>query len=482
MPMSKTKLLPTFLAAALIFLGTAANAQTEAPAKTPTIQAKQMATVTFDLQKVYGMGPLGNTSSIIGSFDPLDDSERVKTYPKVKHKPVGLHDVMEFCYVLDDFQLCYQSYCSGLCSKDFLLKQADTQRWNLADTAYLSKAPIKCSISILTAYNNVNELVYIVDANQNGDFGDDVLRQVQTNTGNIYGDPNLAVPVLIEYRVGKQVKQENISILPVHDRWSKSEQDRVSFIFPEFRYARFNYKGQPYFVCTNAVSMGSPYVYIMPDIPNFDRASEGSKIGLGLYAHIGDKDFKFTGYKDNGSKVSLAVDDIHDFAQASIPEPKKAAKNKAAGDPNIVSNQLGFRAPLVKGNNINTAVKDVTLVSSADLKGKYIFVDFWSTYCGACIQEFPYLKKVYQKYDHSKFEMIGVLEERDESVTARLIAENNLVWPTIKMGVNSTLLKNYHVYSYPSSYLINPDGIIIAVNLRGEELDNKLKELLGKSK
>jgi len=480
--MSTSKLLSTIFAAALLLLTEAGYAQTDAPVKVPTIKAKQLATVTFDLQKVYGMGPLGNISSTIGSFDPLNDSERVKSYPKVKHKPGGLHDIMEYCYVLDDFQLCYQSYCSGVCSKDFFLNQAEAQRWDLADTVYLSKKPIKCSISILTAYNNLNELVYIIDANQNGDYGDDVLRAMQTNTGNIYGDPDLAVPVLIEYRTGKQIKQENISILPVHSRWSKNEEDRVTFMFPEFRYARFNYKGQPYFVCTNTVNLGPPYIYIMPDVPNFDRASEGSKIGLGLYAHIGDKDFKFADYKDNGSKVSIAVDDIHDFTQASIPEPKKTVKIKQIGNLNIVSNQLGFRAPLVKGININTAVKDVITISSADLKGKYIYVDFWSTYCGACIQEFPYLKKVYQKYDRSKFEMIGVLDERDESVTARLIAENNLVWPTIKMAANSSLLKNYHVYSYPSSYLINPDGVIIAVNLRGEELDNKLKALLGKSR
>lgn len=480
--MSKTRSLPAILVAALVLLFKAGHAQTELPAKTPTIRAKQLATVTFDLQKVHGMGPLGSISSIIDSFDPLDGSERVKGYPKVKHKPTGLHDVIEYCYVLDNFQLCYQNYCKRVYSKDYFLKEAETQRWHLADTTLLSKTPIKCSISVLTAYNNVNELVYIIDANQNGDFGDDVLRPVQSRTSNIYEDQDIAVPVLTEYRAGKQIKQENILVLPVHDTWSKGDQDRISFIFPEFRYARFNYKGQPYFVCTNAVDLSSPSVYIMPDIPNFDRAAEGKRIGLGLYAHIGDKDFKFTDYKENGNKVSIAVDDIHDFAQSSIPEPKKATKTKPAGDPNIVSNQLGFRAPIVKGANINTAVKDVAFISSANLKGKYIFVDFWSTYCSACIKEFPYLKKVYQKYDRSKFEMIGVLDERDESVTARLISENNLVWPTIKMGANSTLLKNYHVYSYPSSYLIDPQGVIVAVNLRGEELDNKLKVLLGKSK
>jgi|GEM_PF-997147 len=480
--MSKTKLLPTIFAAALLLITQAGYAQTETPAKSPTIKARQLSTVTFDLKKIYGMGPSGSVSIGIGSFDPYDDSERVKGFPKVKHKPADLHNVHEYCYLLDHFQFDYQNYCKGIYSKAYFFKEAEEQRWALADTAMLSRTLIKCSISVLTGYNKVNEMVYVIDANQNVDFGDDVVRPVSSRTSRIYDDQDLAVPVLTEYLSGKQIKQENIAIIPVHDTYGHAGSDEITFIFPEFRYARFNYKGQPYFVCADAVKSGRPMVNIMPDIPNFNSAPEGSRIGIGLYAHIGDKDFKFTDYRENGNKISIAVDDVHDFAQASVPEPRKPGKNQPAGNPDIVSNQLGFRAPIVKGDNINTAVKNVSQVSLANLTGKYVFVDFWSTYCSPCIAEFPYIKKVYEKYDRNKLEIIGVLDERDASVTTKLIAEGNLVWPTIKMENNSALRKNYHIYSYPSSYLIDPKGIIVAVNLRGEELDNKLKELLGKSK
>ncbi|GAA4091819.1 TlpA disulfide reductase family protein [Mucilaginibacter panaciglaebae] len=477
--MSTTKSHCIALTAILLLLCNAGKGQTEKTIKSPTIKSKQQATLTFDLQKVYGMGPAGNSSVGIGSYDSYANSDEIAGYPQLKNKPAGLRDVKEYCYMLDHYQFIWQNYLQGLYTRESFLRQVQTQRWHLKDTASLSRTPIKCAISVLTGYNKFNEMVYVVDANQNSDFGDDVLRAVPSRSQSNFEDESMAVPVLTEYMEGKQVRQENILILPVYDSYAKSSRQEVSFIFPEFRYARFNYKGEPYFICTNAVNSGQQSVYVMPDIPNFNSAAHGSRFSIGQYARVGDDQFGLIKANRNGNKITMAVDNVKDFAQPVITKQVvKSVKAKPAGNPNIISNQIGFKAPEIKGENINTAVKNVSAVSLAAMKGKYVFVDFWGTFCPPCIAEFPYIKKVYQKYDRSKFEVIGVLDERDETVTRNLIDDGKLVWPNIVMGTNSPLFKNYHVYSYPSSYLINPDGIIVAVDLRGEELADKLKSLI----
>ncbi|HEY9533686.1 MAG TPA: TlpA disulfide reductase family protein [Mucilaginibacter sp.] len=469
------------LAATLLLFCHAVKAQIEKQVKLPTINAKKRATVTFDLQKVYGMGPSGNTSIGIGSYDGFGGNEEVKGYPQLKNKPTGLHDVKEYCYMLDHYQFFWQTYLKGIYSKAYFLDKVKEQRWHLEDTTILSRTPLKCYISVLTGFNKANEMVYVIDANQNQDFGDDVLRAVPSRSQKDFEDESLAVPVLVEYTAGKQIRHENILILPTYDSYASSRGGRpeVSFIFPEFKYARFNYKGQPYFICTSSVYGDPQSIYVMPDRPNFSSAPQGGRVAVGQYVHVGDSEFGFIKTTENGNKITMTVDDIKEFAQSTvIAQAPKNIKSKPPGNPNVVSNQIGFKAPEIKGNNMNTAAKNVSAISLADLKGKYVFVDFWGTFCGPCIAEFPYIKKVYEKYDRSKLEVIGVLDERDETVTHNLINEGKLVWPNMVLTPNSPLFKTYHIYSFPSSYLINPEGIIIAVNLRGEELADKLKSLI----
>lgn len=476
--MSTAKSRSAAFGALLLFFYSAVYAQTEKLFKSPTIQAKQKATVTFDLQKVYGMGPAGNTSIAIGSYDSYANTDEIKAYPQLRNKPTDLHDVKEYCYMLDHYQFFWQNYLKGIYSKQYFLDKAKEQRWHLEDTVALSKTPLKCYISVLTGYNKNNEMVYVIDANQNGDFGDDVLRAVPSRSQNSFEDETLAVPVLTEYMADKQIKQETILILPTYDAYSQGSRKEVTFIFPEFRYARFNYKGQPYFICTSGV-VGAQSVYVMADKPNFNSAPQGSRVSIGQYIQVGDNQFGFVKSNRNGSKITMGVYNVKEFAQSVVPaEASKNYKNKLVGNPNIISNQIGFKAPEIKGKNINTAVKNVTSVSLADLKGKYVFVDIWSTSCPPCIAELPYIKKAYERFDRSKFEILGVLDERDEAVTKRLIGEGNLIWPNVVMSANSPLYKTYRVYSFPSSYLINPEGVIVAVNLRGEELADKLKSLI----
>jgi hypothetical protein len=95
--------------------------------------------------------------------------------------------------------------------------------------------------------------------------------------------------------------------------------------------------------------------------------------------------------------------------------------------------------------------------------------------------EFPYLREAYLKYGGKQLEIIGVLDERNKDVTAGLLKKHQVIWPNIKTDMKETDIKGYaNINSFPTSYLIDPGGVIIAVNLRGDELLNKLKMLMQK--
>lgn len=113
-------------------------------------------------------------------------------------------------------------------------------------------------------------------------------------------------------------------------------------------------------------------------------------------------------------------------------------------------------------------------------KGKVVLVDFWASWCGPCIKEMPNVVAAYQKYKSKGFEIVGISLDDDKSKWTAAIKNLNMAWPNMSdlKGWESELSAPYNVRSIPFTLLIDKDGTIVAENLRGQELDNKLNELL----
>ena len=122
---------------------------------------------------------------------------------------------------------------------------------------------------------------------------------------------------------------------------------------------------------------------------------------------------------------------------------------------------------------------DETSVSFSDYigKGKYVLVDFWASWCGPCIGEFPVLKEVYQQYKGDKFEMVGVAVWDKRENTIEAVEKHEVVWPVI-FDAQAIPTDLYGISGIPQIILFGPDGTIIARNLRGEAIKAKLAELL----
>lgn len=126
--------------------------------------------------------------------------------------------------------------------------------------------------------------------------------------------------------------------------------------------------------------------------------------------------------------------------------------------------------------------KDVNgkAVSLASFRGKYVLVDFWASWCRPCRMENPNVVNAYQTYKDKNFTVLGVSLDQSKPNWLEAIKADNLSWTHVSdlQYWNNAVAQLYHIQSIPANMLIDPAGKIIAKDLRGEALSQKLKELL----
>jgi len=119
-------------------------------------------------------------------------------------------------------------------------------------------------------------------------------------------------------------------------------------------------------------------------------------------------------------------------------------------------------------------------VKLSDFRGKYTLVDFWASWCVPCRQENPNIVKQYHAYKDKGFTILGVSLDDNPGSWMRAIQADGLEWTQVSdlQQWGSEVVGLYRIHAIPASYLLDPNGIILAKNLRGRELEEFLKRTL----
>jgi peroxiredoxin/formylmethanofuran dehydrogenase subunit D len=120
-------------------------------------------------------------------------------------------------------------------------------------------------------------------------------------------------------------------------------------------------------------------------------------------------------------------------------------------------------------------------VKLSSLRGKYLLIDFWASWCGPCRKENPNLVEAFNKYKDKGFNVLGVSLDRpgQKDRWLKAIEDDKLAWTQVSdlKFWDNDVAKQYGIQSIPQNFLLDPEGKIIAKNLRGEELQKKLAEI-----
>ncbi len=147
------------------------------------------------------------------------------------------------------------------------------------------------------------------------------------------------------------------------------------------------------------------------------------------------------------------------------------AERKAAGDNGAEAQFIDFEMATPEGKMLK--------MSDVVNSNKYTLIDFWASWCGPCRAEMPTVVKAYANYHAKGFEVVGVSLDNEREAWLNAIEQLQMPWPHVSdlKGWECEGARLYHVQSIPANILVDQQGKIVASNLRGEGLLNKLAEI-----
>jgi peroxiredoxin len=177
----------------------------------------------------------------------------------------------------------------------------------------------------------------------------------------------------------------------------------------------------------------------------------------------------------NREEDFIFLDSLATRLRQDLPN-SRYVKDFAQGVERMRSTTMGQVAPEIALPNPQGEVKKLS-----DLRGNVVMIDFWAAWCGPCRRENPNVVKLYNKYHDKGFEIFGVSLDRSKEDWVKAIEKDGLTWTQVSdlNYFNSEAAQTYDITAIPATVLLDKEGKIIARNLRGQALEDKLAEIFG---
>ncbi len=341
------------------------------------------------------------------------------------------------------YQWAYQNYKLGRLDSARFAGLMASWKFDTLAGEYTARE-IASTTTMLFRKNKNGQIEYYVDTDADRDFSDEVLYTAFPKL--MYNQIDSALPYapVIDYELFLDGKVERSSVPFIVEEYG----DYLTYTIPVYAEA----------------VLGKDTLIINTPKPNFRRIMLSEKADLNSASIRNDGAKNEEGERVNYSGQWYTIDHFDRATMELVLEVVDATKD-------TISATKGFYAPDFSFNEMISEQK----MSLSDLKGKYVLLDFWGTWCKPCIAGIPDLVSLKEELKNQPFEILSIACSSQMEGFEALRAKHGLDWLHMWHPRDESVVSDYNVDSYPSMFLIDPKGKIVGYNLSMEEIKGIVK-------